>query len=319
MSNLFPIPDYLESAEYSLLIFHLQAKEYFDLPLFGLLRLRREFQQAIQRIRGSVEDELFQQLHSLLEPSPPNDIRLRRLVQKPSPAIVLFPDLGRSGLTEPGDCISLPVLFLGQGLLSIEPFACLLRQVGKQGLLGGQGVCELSAIEAEDASGQRTVLWDGGAIAGTLSPVINDLRWWLDMQPLNWNRLRLDFVSPTRLLHGGKPLFKAKFTDLFPFILRRVTAMLAAHCRLDTVNDPSAMLAVASNMEESDNCLQWKDWRPLTAARGGQDLGGLSGSLVLTGSGLADILWVLQLGSLLQIGKGAPYGAGRYELSYIAS
>jgi len=249
----------------------------------------------------------------LLEPTLPLDPKLRKFVQKPAPPFIVKSDLKRAGLVEPGDRIELPVLFLGSGIMSIEPFAKLLQQVGKQGLLNGQGTCELTAIETVDACGHRSAIWNGGELSGVI-PVISDLRWWLEGQSSDWNRLHLDFVSPLRLMKDGKPLFKVGFQKIFPFILRRVTAMLATHCNIETVKDPSVLLSAAQKVEELGNSLHWRDWRPLSAERGGQDLGGLCGTLELAGNELADMLWVLQLGSLFQIGKGAPYGAGCYRL-----
>lgn len=316
MSNLFPVPDTLNQAEYALLTFQMESREYFDLPSLGLLRLRREFHQSIRALTESGEYDLGRELNLLLDPLLPVDPKLRKQVQRPAPPFVLSPDLGRCGLVEPGDQIELPVLFLGTGILAIEAFAQMLQQVARQGLLNGHGVCELTKIEVEDGNGQRTILWGDGPLVGCLTPVVNDLKWWLDRQPPEWNRLQIDFTSPMRLMHGGKPLFRAGFSELFPFILRRVTSMLAAHCNVETMSDPAALLDAAQQVEESANRLQWRDWRPLTAERGGQDLGGLCGSLELSGSELADLLWVLQLGSLFQIGKGAPYGAGCYQLSF---
>lgn len=314
MSDLFPVPPHLEQAEYALLIFQLEAREYFDLPPLGLLRLRREFQQAIRALRDAGEQQLGRELQQLLEPVVPVDPQLRKRVQRPAPPLVLRPDPGRSGLIEPGDWLELPVLFLGCGMASVEAFARLLQQVARQGLVNGGGVCELATVEAEDGSGRRTTLWNRGPLAGALTPVVNDLKWWLERQPLAWNPLRLEFVTPARFLRGGRPLFNAGFAELFPFILRRVTAMLAAHCRIEAVPDPAPLLQAAASVAERHNDLHWRDWRPLAAGRGGQDLGGLCGALELSGSGLGDLLWILQLGSLLQVGKGAPYGAGRYQL-----
>lgn len=319
MSDLFPVPDNLDRAEYALLIFQFEVREYFDLPPLGLLRLRREFLQGIRALRNSVEENISIQLHQLLEPSVPDDPQLRRQVQRPAPPLVLRPDLERNGLVEPGDWLELPVLFLGRAIRDIEAFARLLQQLGKQGLMNGQGLYDLAAIEVEDGSGRRTTLWNGGDVAGVLTPVVNDLKWWLERQPLGWNQLQLDFVSPTRLLHKGKPLFKASFSEIFPFILRRVTSMLSTHCHIETVSDPSILLSAACELEERKNHLQWRDCRTLAGEEEEQNLGGLYGMLELAGGSLADILWVLQLGSLFQIGKGAPYGSGRYQLSYQTS
>ena len=318
MSDLFPTPHNLDRAEYALLIFQMEAREYFDLPPLGLLRLRREFHQAIDALRESGEVRLVDNLKQLLEPPLPVDPLLLRKVQRPAPPLVLRPDPERSGLVEPGDWIELPVLFLGSGISAVEDFALLLQQVGRQGLVNGQGVCDLATVEVEDGSGRRSTLWNGGSLSGALTPVVNDLSWWLERQPPDWNPLKLEFLSPTRLLSGGKPLFRARFSELFPFILRRVTAMLATHCGLEPVLDPSELLTIAATVEERRNGLKWGDWRPLAAGLGGQDLGGLCGTLELSGDGLGDLLWVLQLGSLFHVGKGAPYGAGRYKLSKMA-
>ncbi|PLX88247.1 MAG: hypothetical protein C0619_13130 [Desulfuromonas sp.] len=315
MSNLFPVPDNLGQAEYAQLFFHLEAREYFDLPPLGLLRLRREFRLASRYFGESGELLLSEQLQGILDPPLPDDLKLRKLVQKPAPPFVLCPDLQRAGLVEPGAWLELPVLFLGSGIQMIEPFARMLQQVGSQGLVNGQGQCELVTVEVEDASGRRTTLWNGGPLEDALPPVVNDLGWWLERQPPEWDDLSLRFLSPLRLMRAGKPLFKTSFVELFPFVLRRVTAMLAAHCHVETVSDPSALLGAASRVEETSNRLQWRDWRPLTSDVGGQDLGGLSGTLDLSGSDLAELLWVLRLGSLLQVGKGAPYGAGHYQVS----
>lgn len=315
MSILFPVPDNLRQAEYAKLYFHLEAREYFDLPALALLRLRREFLQAVRFLRENGEPVLFEQLSGLLEPALPDDLKLRKLVQKPAPSFVLCPDLQRHGLVEPGEWLELPVLFLGSGIQKVEPFARLLQQAGRQGLVNGQGQCDLATIEVEDASGSRTTLWNGGPLEKALPPVVNELAWWLERQPPEWETLTLTFLSPLRLMRAGKPLFKTNFVELFPFVLRRVTAMLAAHCQVDTVPDPAALLDAASRIKESANRLQWCDWRPLASGGGVQDLGGLSGSLELAGSDLAELLWVLRLGSLLQVGKGAPYGAGCYQIS----
>lgn len=315
MSDLFPVPEGLKQAEYALLIFQLEAREYFDLPPFGLTRLRREFRQATLGLKESGQTRLAGSLEIMLEPPVPNDPLTRRKVQRPSPSFVLRPDPARHGLVEPGDWLELPVLFLGNGITFVEPFAKLLQQVSKQGVLNGQGICELATVEVEDGSGHRTTLWNRGPLDGALTPVVNDLAWWLERQSPGWDHLQLDFLSPTRFLRNGKPLFRARFTEFFPFVLRRVTSMLSAHCLVDPIDDPQMLLDAARQVNELNNRLSWKDWRPLSGSSGGQDLGGLVGTVHLEGSGLADLHWVLQLGSLLQVGKGASYGAGHYQIS----
>ncbi|HEY5674479.1 MAG TPA: CRISPR system precrRNA processing endoribonuclease RAMP protein Cas6 [Malonomonas sp.] len=314
MSDLFPLPAALQRVEYAQLYFHLEVSDYFDLPPLGLLQLRRELLQALRQLRETSEVVVAAQLDSLLQPDFPVDPVLRRIVQKPSPALVLSPDPADYGLIEPKQRLVLPVMFLGAGLQGIAAFRQLLVTLGQQGLYAGTGQFCLEGIEAADNSGLRAMLWVSGEPEAELTPPINDLYWWLQRRTVYSEQLRLEVQTPLRLLRQNRPLFKADFSELFPFILRRVTAMLASHCGVELVADPVGLITQATQVEVVSNQLRWQDWRRLDAAGGGQDLGGLLGSLELRGPALADLQWLLQIGSLLNIGKGAAYGAGRYRL-----
>lgn len=314
MSDLFPLPAELAQVEYAQLYFHLEVCADFDLPRLALLQLRRELMQALRQLRQSGNVQLVEQLSRLLQPPLPGDPALRRLVQKPAPALVLLPDLEQYGLIEAKQRLVLPVLFLGDGLQGIEAFRLLLVQLGQQGLFSGAGQFRLDGIESEDNSGLRAMLWWSGEPETALRPPINELSWWLQRQPPSGDHVLLEFHSPLRLLRQNKPLFKTDFAELFPFLLRRVTAMLAGHCRVELVADPGGLINQANQVEVVNNRLRWQDWRRLDGAEEGQDLGGLLGTLELRGPALADLSWLLQLGSLLNIGKGAAYGAGQYRI-----
>ncbi len=314
MSELFPLPQELERVEYAQVYFHLEIGGYFDLPPFGLLQLRRELQQALKILlaEGQVDDP--QQARSLLCPELPIDPRLRRLVQKPAPAFVLKPDISRHGLIEPKERLILPVVFVGTGLKQVALFSQLLETLGPLGLYHGSGQFCLDGVEAEDASGLRAMLWTKGDVRRSLMPPISDLYWWSQRQRSGGEQLVLEFSTPLRLLRQNKPVFKPKFSDIFPFLLRRVTALLASHGNLEIAVDPQLLIQQAGQIDVVANQLQWQDWRRLTGQETAQDLGGLLGELHLQGPGLAEILWLLQLGSLFSLGKGASYGAGQYSL-----
>jgi hypothetical protein len=64
------------------------------------------------------------------------------------------------------------------------------------------------------------------------------------------------------------------------------------------------------------NHLHWKDWRTLNKEQSDQNLGGLMGFLSMKGDALSELLWILQLGSFFNFGKGSTYGAGQYQLNY---
>lgn len=313
MSYLVPLPSELKQVEYVQLYFHLQVKDTFDLPPLALLQLRRELLPALRTLEGWGGGDDVAQLKELFQPPLSQDPLVRRQAQKPAPAFVLAPDPQTDGLLKTKQKIVLPVFFLGRGVQTINAFVPLLQQLGQQGIYAGRGQFCLEGVESEDASGVRAMLWCDGKQA-QLSPPVGDLHWLLERQRSDADQISLDVISPLRLLQNKKPLFKAKFDDLFPFVLRRVSSMLTSHAGVEVVNDPQQLHELASQVVVTENSLQWHDWRRLVGTDRGQDLGGLLGRMTLEGKALAELYWVLQLGSLFNVGKGAAYGAGQYHL-----
>ena len=311
-----PFPAELEQVEYVKLYFHLEINSYFELPFLGLLQLRRELLQALKTLSAQGEDDFVSQLKQLLQPDLPDNPVILRQIQKPAPAVILSPDISLQGPIEPQQRIVLPAVFIGSGINATDAFVALLQHLGTQGLYHGTGKFILEGVEAEDGSGMRSMLWFGGKQSAPLTPPVSNLSWWLERQTLLADSIQLELISPLRLLRQGKPLFKADFVDIFPYLLRRVTALLAGYAGIGLFDDPARLLALAEQVKARENQLYWKDWRTLKGERQNQNLGGLLGTLSVSGNELAELLWILQLGSLFNFGKGASYGAGQYCLNY---
>lgn len=316
MGYIAPFPPELQQVEYVKLYFHLEISGYFDLPFLGLLQLRRELLQALRTFPIQERGVFFVELRQLLQPELANDPVLLRQIQKPSPALVISPDISQHGLIEPKQRIILPVFFIGTGINAINSFVSLLQHLGTRGLYHGSGQFILEGVEAEDGSGKRSMLWYAGKQTDQLVPPVCNLSWWLERQAYSGGSVEIEIITPLRLLHQGKPLFKGQFIKIFPFLLRRVTALLAAHAGVELTFDPARLISLAGLVEAFENQLCWKDWRTLERGQSDQNLGGLMGSIKMTGAGLSELIWILQLGSLLNFGKGAPYGAGQYRLNY---
>lgn len=312
MSYLAPIPKQLQGVEYVKLYFHLQFQDSFDLPQAAWLQLRREFLQALRSLEEMGSGANIDQLKALLRPQLSLDPAVRRTAQKPPPAFILQPDLRLCGLYQAGERVVLPVLFVGRGVQAVDAFIDLLEKLGQLGIYRGEGRFVLEGVESQDASGVKAMLWSGGRRAALIPPC-GDLYWLLDRMPVG-DKLLIEWNSPLRLLHDRKPLFRADFSTLFPFIMRRVSAMIVSHSGVELIRDPHRLLDTAGHVVQLENRLQWHDWRKLSGAERSQNLGGLLGSVCLAGPGLGEIVWLLQLGSLLNLGKGSAYGAGQYSV-----
>lgn len=304
---MIEIPRKLREVEFVVAHFQLEFQDSYRMTAEVALRLRRDLHQ-VARHALAIRD-----FAALFDPPLSSDPVALRRHQRPGPPFVLLPSGGEPGLFEPGDQFDLTVVFWGDGVRRLGDFAMVLKCLGPLGLHRGEGPFELVSIEAEDPAGVRLPVWRGGDLS-RLAPPISDACWWLETCPPAGTSLCLEFFTPARLVSRGKPLFRTSFARLFPFVLRRVTSMLHAHCDVDVVADAAPLLAAAANAVEIENRLAWEDWRVLGGTGRSQDLGGLGGAVCLEGDSLAEISWVLHLGSLMNVGKGAAFGAGRYGL-----
>jgi len=313
-------PQELTKVEFARIFFRLEFQETFELKGEILLHLRRDLIQAASGIfsdggmfRNSFTPEWFQKL---FDPQPSPDPEGRRRHRKPSPPFAILSNPQDAGLFEPGDHLDLEIVFWGDGISRIGDFLTALQALGRQGISKGQGVFNPVSAFTLAAPGQRQEFWREGEKVQTLAPSLFSASWELDRINLIPDTLFLEFVSPARLISGAKPLFKPTFARIFPFVLRRVTSMLFSHCDFEVLNDPQELIALASRVEEGESRLRWKDWRFLEADFGMVDLGGVVGTTRLSGETLRSIYWVLHLGALMNIGKGASFGAGHYRLTW---
>jgi hypothetical protein len=307
----FPIPPDLRQIDYLQTRFHVQFQEDFHLADEMPLRLRRDLQRAERYAVECAGDRSFT---SLLSPPLPTDPVALRRYQKPSPNFVLHPSPDPAGLYRAGSRWRLPVLFLGKAVQQLTSFHQLLQALGELGLHKCAGRFDVVAIEADNACGFPELIWRAGDSWQDLLMPVNSLDAWLDYGAVFADAVQLTMQTPARLISANRPLFRPTFQNVLPFILRRVTSLLYACGNLELA-DAEQLLQGAARIRETNNTLVWKDWRSLDGGEEKIDLGGVTGSVVLSGEGLLDLLWLLNVGSLCNLGRGASYGAGHYLLS----
>ncbi|MBD1400933.1 CRISPR system precrRNA processing endoribonuclease RAMP protein Cas6 [Pelovirga terrestris] len=286
-------PPWLDRLDCAQLTFELTLLEEVDLPAQALLQLRRELSSVLADLKEQQGVQIADLVSSLLFPAPAIDPVIRRQVQKPASAVILSPPAVTSGVFAIGHRFKLPTLFVGDGVVGIEAFTLLLQVLGQRGVHKGQGRFNLSLDES--------------------APSIVPLSWLLLQQPLLYNHVKLEIVTPMRLINKGKPLFKFDVNCFFSAVQRRAINLACAH-GLGVNDNDDELNDLAATIVCCDNALHWQDWRILEQGRKGQGIGGLTGTLTLSGDALAELWWLLELGALLQVGKGASYGFGRFHL-----
>ncbi|MFA5515667.1 MAG: CRISPR system precrRNA processing endoribonuclease RAMP protein Cas6 [Desulfuromonadales bacterium] len=308
---LTPIPSILSTAEFSRLRFLLEFQETVPAGEAVLLRLRRDLLKAARGVLGRSE-----RFNRLFNPPVAEDPLARRRFQRPAPPFVILMPEPVPHRFEAGDALPLPVVFWGQGRQGIADFILIMEAFGESGIHRGAGRFVLRAVEAEATGGHWLPdFWRPGQNPDRLAPPVHDARWWLETSLPAETPLCLRLRTPTRLMANNRPLFQATFARLFPFILRRVTSMLYAHCGIEVTDEPQVLIARAARVNELGNDLVWRDWRVLDGQTHRQELGGLVGALHLGGEELEELRWILGLGTLMNFGKGAAFVAGSYSLT----
>ncbi len=312
---MIEIPQSLRQVEFTKVFLQLEFQDSYELLSASLLRLRRDLLQVAKMVLGDGGDDkgrVAGRYRTLFDPPLPQDPVALRRYQRPGPpfAISAGPELAME--YEIGDTMELPVLFLGRGITRIGDFIEVLAALGGSGFHRGEGPFEVLTAEAVDPSGKRLQIWDAGDDTGSLAPPICDAFWWLETTAQPQTDISVNFVNPARLISQHRPLFRASFGEIFPFVLRRVSSMVYSHCGLEIIEDPQRLLWLAKQLETVTNELYWADWRTLDGPRVSQDLGGLLGGIKVSGTEIAQIFWIVKFASLLNLGRGAAYGAGKF-------
>jgi len=301
----------LLKADYARIEFHLEFQESFTLHRDMVLRLRREFIRIARQMKHNGQDQ--DQYLAMLDPSLSSDPFARRLFQKPAPPFVIHPLRKNEAELDVGDQCILEVIFLGGFVRHVQLFSELLIELGKVGFCRGEGTFELVKITALDQAGNCSESLEFNDHL-TL-PQVN-LGWTIEGILQNSRNPGITFLTPARLLSKSKPIFDVNFAEIFPFMLRRATSMLYAWCGVELLVDAQGLIDAATEVDLLFSDLQWHDWRTLESDNDQHSLGGVVGNLVLGRIDSDEILTIIALSSLFNIGKSASYGCGHFKIDF---
>jgi len=300
----------LGKVEFSRLHCTLLCERETHLTLADCLGLRPPLQRTTKALV-----ELGALLHhdakSLFDPPPFPDPEARRKFQTPAPPFVFRWEPESFKTYTEGEEFHFELLLLGVAVPRLDVYVRVLECLARESFAEA-GSFELNEISGLDDSGNSHKVWiSGDAMEGLVSPVCT-ADWWVMQHEAMLEPLTLRLVTPARLMSQGKPLFKPAFLDLLPFMLRRITSLCYAHADVLLLDDVQPV--IEDGLDIVSSCrLSWEDWRQ-PSGQADMELGGLMGDCELSGPGVKQLSWLLSLGELFQVGRGAAYGAGKIEL-----
>lgn len=300
-----PLRSYLPDIEFIEISFHYQLETPRILPLFPELLLRSSLHQTGLEV---LDPDPFERLFT---PPLPDDPTALRRYQRPAPPFAFCPQPDNQISTAVDQRIISCHLF-GGGIELLDPLVKTMAGIQPFVFANRQREGQLTTVSAADASGNTVTLWQKG-MTKCIEPPRITAAWRFDTLPTS-TEWCLEFFTPTRLLVKKKPLFRPAFRHILPFILRRVTA-LCYFCNHIEMTGATELLKLSAGIKEEAGEWRWHDWRSHPGDGILSELGGGYGQLRLKGDLPDDLIDLLRLGSLMNIGKGAAYGAGAYRLT----
>jgi hypothetical protein len=130
------------------------------------------------------------------------------------------------------------------------------------------------------------------------------------MKTLDHRRIRMTITTPMRLLKDGKPVREFSFSCFVRPLLRRISSLAFYYYGNGLEVDYKWLSAASDSIVLVENNFLWTEWGE---DRHGDRLGGIIGSGVWEGA-LTDYHPFLLLGEYFHVGKGSPFGLGRYRM-----
>ncbi|MGD9099609.1 MAG: CRISPR system precrRNA processing endoribonuclease RAMP protein Cas6 [Anaerolineae bacterium] len=246
---------------------------------------------------------------------PPDSEVLRSLQKVPRPFVIqASPDRRRS--YPPGSALSLYLVLVGRAINYLPYFLLAFQELGRAGIGKSRGKYVLQRINSVHPwRATQELVYDGVDVrVGGQDLSVSYAEVVARAATLPAERLRLRFLSPTRLRHRGKPLQCPPFHVLVRRLLDRVSSLSYFHCGQRWEADFRGLVEQAQEVELTVCDTHWVNVeRYSSRQRARLSLGGFVGDVVYAGD-LTPFLPLLCLGELVHVGKAAVFGNGRYRM-----
>ncbi|WP_240610839.1 hypothetical protein [Ammonifex thiophilus] len=202
---------------------------------------------------------------------PPDPEALRNYKGVPRP-FVLEPPLETKTEYASGELLIFHLLLFGHALNFFPHFIVTLDELGRRGIGRGCRPFLLAAVEAVNPlTGEEAPVYQSGdrmIRVHDLSFTARDV-WKFSGMGSQSARLRLDFITPTRLTFEGKPAVPGSYV-LARNLLRRLSSLYYFHQGFTYEADFRAIVARAQEVRLLTHSTRWVTWERYSARQGPQ-------------------------------------------------
>ncbi len=343
---LVPCPEKLTLARYRIRL--LAGPMGLSLPAYKGSTFRGGFAGTFQRLVCSTGTRqckpcpLKQECpHALVFESepPPGAEALRNYESIPRP-FILEPPLETKTEYTPGEPVVFHLVLFGRALNLLPYFIVTLDEFSRYGIGRGRRPFSIERIEAlNPLTGERATIYNGAeriVRPRDLSITAKDV--WMHSGGQENSRsasspsggeisfasfvpdqqkLRLEFLTPTRLTFAGKPVTVPEFHIVIRNLLRRISSLCYFHHGFAYEADFPAIIACAAQVRLVVHSTRWITWERYSFRQNKKvPCGGLVGWAAYSGP-LGGFWPLLRLGKLLHVGKGSVFGQGKFRVTKI--
>ena len=238
----------------------------------------------------------------------------------PHPYIIQPPS--QCGYLEPGQTFEFTLLLIGNSIRNLPVWIQAARQAGINGL--GRDRIRMELVEISDANlfehtGQNVVTVNSFNEYREPPAPVNLASTVLKLLPDNQIQyIKLQIISPLRLVKDGQPIRQLTFPILFHAALRRLSMLSEMSCSQPWYPDFTAYLHAAEHVQILKNSTRWRDQSRYSASQQQRHkLGGINGDVVFYAPEINLFLPQLMAAAILHVGKATAFGNGRFELFYV--
>ena len=129
------------------------------------------------------------------------------------------------------------------------------------------------------------------------------------------SRLTLNFLTPTRILYGGRLALDIEFHMLVRNLLRRISLLAYFHGNNGLpAFDFKGLIEKAKTVQVVTRDLRWYGWERYSGRQERKiDMGGFVGEITFEGD-MRPFMALVKAGEVLHVGKGTTFGLGRYRI-----
>jgi len=258
------------------------------------------------------------------------NVQSRRGVEVPRPYTVEPPLRGKTRY-EPGDSLEFGLTMFAQAL-NLFPYVVLGSQALEHGGLGkrineparGRGkwrgtfaVREIAAVNALTGEGQPVLRQGDNMVRVPDVPVTHQqvLQQAERLASRPAGRLTFEFLTPTRLIQGGRLVKRIAFTPLFHRLMERLSSLAEQYADSPPPPDWRDLLPLADRVRVVEDHTRWVELESYsTRRRARTQIGGLMGRVTFQTDDWTPFLPYLVWGEITHVGKDTVKGDGWYRI-----